>query len=133
MQKITIIGFVGRDPEERVTAGGRKLKTFPVAVNIKKSGETVTQWYKINCWESISSAVISYVKKGSLIVVMGDLNPISTYQNKKGDIVVDMSITCNSISFLPSTKYIDKANEQTSTAPAAAKKEESSTFDWGKE
>lgn len=104
MQKIFIIGFVGRDPEERVTAGGKKVVSFPVCVNCKKQGEELRVWYKISSWEGQNSNIISHVKKGSCVVVIGDLSPPTTYQSKKGDISVDLSVNAQSIAFGPSSK-----------------------------
>jgi len=119
MQKIFITGFVGRAPEEKFTAGGKKITVFPVGINVKKGGEILTLWYKINCWEETCASILSYIKKGSCVTIVGDLNAPTTYQNKKGDIAIDMSITCQSISFSPSSK--NKEN----------KKEDPAVFDFG--
>ncbi len=108
MHKIMVMGFVGREVEERLTGGGKKVKSFPLGINIVKGGEKITLWYRINCWEGIASKILPYIKKGSLVTVIGDLNPPTTYQNKKGDIKIDMTITCNSIGFVPSVKKEEK-------------------------
>ncbi len=111
MQKIFVTGFVGRDPEERFTASGKKLTTFPMGINVVKGGEKLTIWYKVNCWAETCSSVLPHIKKGNCITVIGDLNPPTTYQNKKGDIVIDMSISCQSISFFPSPKREEEKKE----------------------
>lgn len=119
MQKIFITGFVGRIPEEKFTAGGKKVTTFPLAINVKKGGEKLTLWYKVNCWEGICTSILSHIQKGNCVTVVGDLNPPTTYQNKQGDIAIDMSITCQSISFSPSYKSQED------------KKEDPAVFDFG--
>ena len=119
MQKIFVMGFVGRDVEERFTSGGKKVNSFPVGINFNKGGEKITVWYRINCWEEVASKILPYIKKGSLVTVVGDLNPPTTYQSKNGDIKIDMTITCDSISFVPSPK------------PKEDKKKDESVFDFG--
>ncbi len=109
MQKIIVMGFVGRDPEERVTSTGKKVVSFPLGLNFKKHGEKLTVWYKVSSWNEQHSSILSYLKKGKCVIVMGDLSPPSTYQNKRGDISVDLSINADSISFGPSVK---KENEK---------------------
>ena len=88
MQKIFIIGFVGRDPEEKNIPGGKKLTTFPVGINVMKGGEKLTVWYKVNCWDERCASILPHIKKGSCVTVVGDLNPPVTYQNKRGDIAI---------------------------------------------
>jgi single-stranded DNA-binding protein len=97
-------GFVGREPEERFTNNGKKVNSFPLAINFMKNGEKVTIWYKVLCWNNMGENILPHLKKGSCITVFGDLNPPSTYQNKKGDIAIDMSVNAQSISFLPTLK-----------------------------
>lgn len=104
MQKIFVTGFVGRDPEEKFTASGKKVTAFSIGINAKKGGEKLTIWYTVNCWGDSCCAVLPYVKKGNGLTVVGDLNPPTTYQNKAGDISIDMSITCQSIHFSPSSQ-----------------------------
>lgn len=120
MQKIFLTGFVGRDPEERFTSGGTKITSFPLGINVPKGGEKITVWYKINCWEESCKKIIPHIKKGSCITAVGDLAPPSTYQNKKGDISIDLSINCHSLSFAVA-----------SPAKKEEKKEDPSVFDFG--
>ena len=119
MQKLFITGFAGRDPEERFTSGGKKIVSFPVGVNTMKGGEKLTIWYKVNCWDDQCRGITPHIKKGSCVTVVGDLNPPTTYQNKAGDIAIDMSISAQSIAFAPSSK------------PREEKKEDPAAFDFG--
>lgn len=114
MQKIFLVGFLGRDPEERFTSGNKKVTSFPLAVSVYKGGENITIWYKIACWEETGAALLPHLKKGSCVIVTGDLLPPSTYQNKKGDIAIDMSVAANSIAFGPVPKSEKKEEEDPS-------------------
>lgn len=108
MQKMFILGFVGRDPEERYTSGGKKVVSFPVAVSVMKNKEKMTVWYKVNCWDEKFSGIMPHIKKGNSLVIMGELNAPTTYQNKNGDIAIDLSINANSIDFCPISKNENK-------------------------
>lgn len=120
MQKVILMGFVGKDPEEKFTSQGTKLTTFSLAVNSKENKEEVTQWYNINCWEETHASILFFIKKGSLITVIGDLKNPRVYQKKDGSHSVDMSVNCHSISFLPSKK-----------SETEKKQENESIFDFG--
>ena len=126
MQKLFIIGFAGRDPEERFTSNGKKVTSFPVGINTRKGGEKLTIWYKVNCWGEQCASILPHVKKGSCVVVTGDLSPPTTYQSKTGDIKIDMSISAHSISFAPSSQPKEEKEEKEDTAVVS-----SSSFSFG--
>lgn len=121
MQKIFLVGFVGRDPEERFTPTEKKVTSFPIGINMVKGGEKVTIWYKIACWNGQCSNIMPHIKKGSYLIICGDLNVPTTYQNKKGDISIDLSVSAHSISFVSSPKQ--EKEEQ--------KEDHPSVFEWG--
>lgn len=104
MQKITIIGNLGRKPEERVTQQGRKVVIFSVAVRVSKEK---TQWYDVGIWEeklSGFSGILQYLDKGSRICIIGDLGIPETYQSKEGEIKVRMRISPDSLNFVGSAQ-----------------------------
>lgn len=111
MQKVFLVGYLGRDPEERFTSTHKKVTSFPLAISVYKSGEKLTVWYKISCWEETGAAILPYLKKGSCVIVTGDLLPPTTYQNKKGEIAIDMKVAANSLAFGPSSNSENKKEE----------------------
>jgi len=102
MKKIFLTGFVGRDPEERFTSNNVKVTSFPLCINHTQGGEKISIWFKISCWKDSCGHILPHVKKGSCVTVVGDFNPPSTYQNKKGETAIDMSVKALSIDFSPS-------------------------------
>ena len=105
-----LIGNLGRDPEERTTSNGTTVFTMSMAV---KAGKDATQWYKVLIWQDkieLFKGLLPYLKKGSRILVMGDLMLPGTYVNKSGDTVVDLTVTPSSINFVgtPQEKEKDK-------------------------
>ncbi len=58
LNKVQIIGHVGRDPETRSTAGGQAVTTFAVAVNRTRRGpdgtaSDHTEWFRVVAWEKL--------------------------------------------------------------------------------
>ncbi len=71
---VTLLGNLGSDPEERRTASGQKVTSFSVAVNHRKGKEDVTTWVRITVWGDKLDKIISYLKKGSAVIVNGRMN-----------------------------------------------------------
>lgn len=75
MQKITIIGRLGRDAAVRETQNGRKVIAFTVAVNGRVNGVEKTSWYDVSCFNyERYQNMVQYFTKGSAITVVGDLD-----------------------------------------------------------
>lgn len=130
MHKLMITGRVGRDPEEKIIQGEKILWDFPIAVGITKSKEKVTVWYSVKCWNGTASIIMEYIKKGTLITVIGDLSAPRTFQKENGEIVVNQEIKCDSISFLPISKDLSKLNVDTgSSKENPDKQHENKRFD----
>lgn len=97
-----VMGRIGRDPESRFTSGGQKVTTFSVAVNKKKKGVDVTNWYRVTVWGDQFDKMMPYVKKGSLIVAMGELEA-SIYTDKEGKPQISNDLTAWKLDFVPSS------------------------------
>ena len=79
LNKIMIIGNVGRDPELRMTANGKPVTEFSVAVNRifndGTSGERreETEWFRVVCWQRLAETAQQLIQKGRLVFVEGRL------------------------------------------------------------
>lgn len=80
MNKVMLIGNVGRDPENRATQTGTRIASFSIATNErwrdKVSGEMreKTEWHNIVCFnEGLNNGVMQYVRKGGKIYVSGKM------------------------------------------------------------
>ena len=78
LNRVQLIGYLGRDPEARFTSNGKKYATFTLAVNhIWKSAEgekhEATDWFLVNAWGKLAEICLSYLKKGRLVFVEGRL------------------------------------------------------------
>lgn len=103
MQKITVAGHLGSDPEVRHTPGGQKVTSFRIAVNTKTKGEEVTTWYRITVWGDRFDGMMNYLKKGSTVIAVGDFRA-NTYIDREGKTQVGLEVTADSLQFPPSSK-----------------------------
>ena len=78
LNRVQLIGNLGRDPEARFTATGKKYAVFSVAVNRTwKSAEgdkqEATDWFLVNAWGKLADICLNYLRKGRLVFVEGRL------------------------------------------------------------
>src|SRR6516225_3442007 len=76
VNKVILVGRLGRDPETRYTGGGQAVANFSVATDESyrdKNGERQkrTEWHKIVVWGKQAEIAQQYLKKGSLIFIEG--------------------------------------------------------------
>ena len=83
MNHILVAGHLGGDPETRFTPSGTKVTSFRIASNTRRGGKEETTWYKITVWGEQFDKMMPYVKKGSPIMVAGELSS-ELYQNRDG-------------------------------------------------
>ncbi|PWJ36058.1 single-stranded DNA-binding protein [Sediminitomix flava] len=78
INKVILIGNLGRDPEIRHFEGGSSVATFSIATSENwqdKSGEwkEETQWHNIVAWRWLAQRAEQYLKKGSRVYIEGKL------------------------------------------------------------
>ena len=98
---IHIAGHLGSDPEVRFTPSGQKVTSFRVATNIKRGEKEKTVWWRISCWGERFDKRIAYLKKGSAVVVVGEMGIPDIYTDKSGNQQISLEITAEIISFSP--------------------------------
>ncbi len=66
INKVTLLGRVGTDPEMQYTPGGTALTKLRLATDRHRSnGDTEADWHNVVCWDKLAEAVNTYVGKGS--------------------------------------------------------------------
>ncbi len=88
VNKVILIGNLGRDPEVRYLEGNVAVAKFSVATNEsykdkKGDWQTVTEWHDVVAWRSLAERAEKQLKKGSQIYVEGKLTH-RKYQDKDG-------------------------------------------------
>ena len=101
MNQITIAGHLGADPEVRFTSSGKKVTTLRVAARARRSGKDETIWWKVTVWGEQFDNIIPYFKKGSPIIITGDLSKPEIFTDREGRPQVSMNITASNIMFSP--------------------------------
>ena len=88
VNRATLVGRVGRDPELRFTADGTPVASFSMAMTEiykRKDGTKAddTTWLDIVVWRKLAEIVGEYVKKGALLYVEGKIQ-VQKYEDREG-------------------------------------------------
>lgn len=86
VNKVILVGNLGKDPEVRHLEGGNSVANFTLATNEyykDKQGARVerTEWHNISAWRGLAELAEKYLKKGSQVYVEGKLRT-RQYQDK---------------------------------------------------
>jgi single-strand DNA-binding protein len=101
MNSITLAGHLGTDPEVRFTPSGQKVSSFSIATNSRRAGKDETTWWRITVWGDRFDKMFQYLKKGSAVIVIGELRKPDIYTNRDGNPQVSLEVTAEVIKFSP--------------------------------
>ena len=77
VNKITLVGNVGRDPDIQETKGGTKVAHFSLATNRRvpsgSDSEARADWHRLTLWNKLAQFAEEYIKTGDRIYVEGRL------------------------------------------------------------
>jgi single-strand DNA-binding protein len=104
VNKVMLVGRLGRDPETRYTGGGQAVANFSVATDETykdRNGERQkrTEWHKIVVWGKQAEIAQQYLKKGSLVFIEGRIQS-REWQDKEGQKRTSFEIVANSFRML---------------------------------
>ena len=90
VNKVILIGNLGKDPEVKVTPSGTPVAKFTLATNERykdKNGQWQdrTEWHNLVAWQRTAEIIGEYVKKGSKIYVEGRLQTSSWDDKSTGE------------------------------------------------
>jgi single-strand DNA-binding protein len=88
VNKVILIGNLGKDPEVRHLEGGVAVARFPIATSESykdKSGnkQEKTEWHNIVVWRGLAEVAEKYLKKGQSVFIEGKIRT-NQYQDKEG-------------------------------------------------
>src|ERR1700741_658146 len=87
INKVILVGHLGKDPEVRTLEGGVSVTSFPLATseNYNKDGRKVeqTEWHNIVMWRGLADVAAKFLKKGKLVYIEGKLRTRS-FEDKEG-------------------------------------------------
>lgn len=104
INRVTLIGNLGRDPETRSTAGGGTVCTLAVATSERvkdQSGNWTdhTEWHRVTCFGTTAENAAKFLTKGRQVYVEGKLRT-SKYQAKDGTEKSSTEIVADVLKFL---------------------------------
>ena len=111
LNKVTLIGNLGQDPEVRSTANGGRVANFSLATSRQWSGQggdkqEKTEWHRIVAWNNakgggsgLADIVEKYCKKGDKVFVEGRIE-YRSWQDKEGQTRYTTEIIANDIILL---------------------------------
>lgn len=103
MNFVQIAGHLGNDPEVRFTSSGKKVTTLKVASRSRrgKGNEDITIWWRVTIWGEQFDKMIPFLKKGSAVMVYGDLHKPEIFTDREGKPQISLEITAMNIEFSP--------------------------------
>lgn len=87
INKVILVGHLGKDPEVRHLDGGVSVASFPLATSetYNKDGRKIeqTEWHNIVMWRGLADVASKYLQKGKLVYIEGKLRTRS-FEDKEG-------------------------------------------------
>ena len=122
LNKITIIGNVGNEPEMRFTPNGKPVTSFSVATNwvyTTPEGEKKqeTEWFNIVAWNRLAEQCNQFLAKGKLVYAEGRIHTRS-WEGQDGQQHSRMEVIANRVIFLD-RKGAAASSDEKSEEPAS--------------
>jgi single-strand DNA-binding protein len=105
LNKVIIIGRLGRDPEDRVTAGGTRVSNFSLATNQFRPAngngtqQEITEWHRVVAFGKSAELCLQFLHKGSQVCVEGALQT-RTWEKPPGERHYITEIVASRVTFL---------------------------------
>lgn len=112
MNFVHVAGHLGADPEVRFTSTGKKVTTLRVAARTRKGQNEDTIWWRVTVWGEQYDKMMAYLKKGSAVVVVGELHKPEIFSDKEGKPQISMEITAYHLQFSPFGKSPNSPSAQ---------------------
>ncbi|HUE99491.1 MAG TPA: single-stranded DNA-binding protein [Anaerolineales bacterium] len=120
LNRVQLIGYLGKDPESKYTPTGRRVTDFSIAITHRWKGDggeagvgvtrEHTEWVQIEAWGRLAETCHEYLKKGSLAYVEGRLK--TDRYEEKGETRYFTKVVAQSVQFLSDNKPEDGFVEQ---------------------
>ena len=107
LNKVILIGRLGRDPEERVTAGGTRVSSFSLATNQFRPAngngaeQQITEWHRIVAFGKSAELCLQYLHKGSRVCIEGSMQTRS-WEKPPGEKHTLTEVVASRVTFLDS-------------------------------
>jgi single-strand DNA-binding protein len=138
---VEIAGFLGADPEERFTANGKRVVTLRVAARARGGGQSGqggqggqgggqnsqgqddTVWWRVNVWGDRFDKMLAFLKKGSAVIVIGEMSKPETYTTRDGTVQISLTLNADILKFSPFGRPNKPSEPQTPNAASAVEED----------
>ena len=142
VNKVFLLGRLGKDPEMRATQGGMQIASFTLATSDRQKDQTgqwvdKTEWHNLVAFQRTAEIVRDYCKKGSQVFVEGKIQTRSWDDKTSGEKKYRTEILVNEVSLLDGKGAGGSSEGFSGTRPAAAQspayeqRQPASTPDYG--
>ena len=115
INRVILIGRLGRNPEDKMTASGTHVSNFSLATDTNHAGneEKTTEWHRIVAFGKTAEQCNLYLQKGRLVCIEGMLQTRS-WEKPPGEKHYSTEVVASRVTFL------DSKNQATPTAEAVS-------------
>ena len=104
VNRVILIGNLGKDPELRYTAGNQPVTKFSLATSVRwkdKDGnpQTTTEWHKIVVWGKMAEIASKYLRKGKQVFIEGRMH-LNEWTDKENIKRYTTEVVCENLQFL---------------------------------
>ena len=116
LNKVMVIGHLGKDPEMRYTPSGRPVTTFSMAVSRSwntADGErrTETEWFNIVAWGNLAEICKQYLNKGQQVYIEGRLQT-RRWEDKEGQKHTSVEVVASEMMMLGDRRDNSKSSQE---------------------
>lgn len=119
VNKVILVGNVGKDPEVRHLESGIAVATLLIATSetYKKDGQRVTntEWHNVVFWRGLAQVIEEYVKKGDMLYIEGRIRTRS-WEDKEGIKRYATEVLADNMKMLGARKNTDTSQQQNNTS-----------------
>ena len=129
VNKVTILGRVGKTPEVKYLEGGMAVAKLTIATTEKyknAKGEVVesTEWHNVTAWRKLAEIIEKYVQKGQLLYIEGKIK--YSKSEKDGKTSYFTEIVANELKMFP--KAHNSGSQETTEAKTESQSDDAEAF-----
>jgi single-strand DNA-binding protein len=129
INKVILVGHLGKDPEVRHLDGNVTVASFPLATSetYNKDGKRIeqTEWHNIVMWRGLADVASKYLQKGKLVYIEGKLRTRS-FEDKEGHKKYTTEIVAENFTMLGRKSDFENSNGNNTSQQNGDKTETSS-------
>jgi single-strand DNA-binding protein len=117
LNRVQLIGYLGRDPESKYTPTGKRVTDFPIGITQRwrdadGQPQEHTEWVNIEAWGRLAETCHEYLGKGSLVYIDGRLRT-DRYEDQQGEARSFTKVVAQTVQFLdrPGEEHVDDRSD----------------------